>query len=265
MFEEKRWKYVTTEVSGRIMIVRFDSGQQLNTFTIELLVELTEVARALEDDTDLSAVVLTGRADIFSGGANVKSVLGLASEDIGLLEMRKLARLPRSMCEAWERIEAMTIVAIEGWCIGAGFALAVSCDLRVMGDNATLYVPEVERGITINQHAISRTVNLIGPARSKRLITMAEKAPAQHALAWGIADEISANGEACNKALDIAESIAALPPIPVRMTKQAINAAANGSTGYADTDQLLLSAKTEDFREAREAFLNKRPPKYIGK
>ena len=69
------------------------------------------------------------------------------------------------LCQAWEDVDALTICAIEGWCVGGGMALAAACDLRVASREATLYVPKVERGMNMSWGSIPRFVALVGPAR----------------------------------------------------------------------------------------------------
>jgi enoyl-CoA hydratase/carnithine racemase len=79
------------------------------------------------------------------------------------------------MCRAWEELEPLTIAAIEGWCIGGGAALVAACDLRVASEAATFYVPEIERGMNLYCGAVTRITRLLGPARAKRAVILAEK------------------------------------------------------------------------------------------
>ncbi|MFX6743372.1 enoyl-CoA hydratase/isomerase family protein, partial [Acinetobacter baumannii] len=81
-------------------------------------------------------------------------------------------------------IEAFTVAAIEGWCVGGGVALAVSLDLRVVGRGATLYVPEIERGMNMSWGSLPRLVNLVGPAKAKRIVVLAERIDATRAVSW---------------------------------------------------------------------------------
>ena len=209
--------FVTIEKEGRIATVRFDRGNRANALSRQLMEELTEAARALEDDTDLSAVILTGRADVFTLGADLKEVTGVAGAgDAGLAQHLVALKAGHRLCEAWERVDAFTIAAIEGWCVGGGAALAASCDLRIMAEDATIYVPEVERGMNMSWGSVPRFVALIGPARTKRLVALCEKADAETALAWGLVDDVVPKGGAVAAARAIGERAAALPPIAFR-------------------------------------------------
>ena len=130
------------------------------------------------------------------------------------------------MCEAWEKVDAITIMAIEGWCVGGGAALAVACDLRVMAKSATVYVPEVARGMNMSWGSIPRMTALVGPARAKRLAALCEKVDAATALSWGLADAVAEDGQALAKAMEFAKAAAALPPSALKMVKHDVNAAA---------------------------------------
>ena len=162
----------------------------------------------------------------------------------------------------------MTFCAIEGWCVGGGGALAVATDIRIMGESARLYVPEIERGMNMSWQSVPRFVNLVGPARAKRIVVMAEKIDAARALDWGFADEVVADGRTFDKAMEMAERVATLPPVQVRMCKQDVNAAAhalNHAVSHMDFDQFMLAQSSEDYAEGVQSFLEKRPPRYTGR
>ncbi|MCW9002251.1 MAG: enoyl-CoA hydratase/isomerase family protein [Rhodospirillales bacterium] len=258
---------VRIERRGRIAIVRFDRGVKANPLSHDLMRALTDAARGFEDDTETSAVILTGRADSFTLGMDLKDPTVAKSRDAGLAERRNLLQAGPRMCRAWEEIEPLTIVAIEGWCVGGGVALAASCDLRVMGESAQLYVPEIERGMNMGWGTVPRLVNLCGPARTKRLVILAEKINAKTAEEWGMADGTAPDGGALEAALVLAERVAAMPPVAVRLCKQAINAATtalNHAVSHADMDQFAIAQASDDFDEGVRAFLEKRPPRYTG-
>jgi enoyl-CoA hydratase/carnithine racemase len=184
-----------------------------------------------------------------------------------LLEMRERVARGPDMCRAWEEIEAVTLAAIEGYCIGGACALAVSCDFRILGEDAFLRLPEVPLGMNMSWRSIPRLTTLAGPARAKRLIMFGEPADAETCLSWGLADEVAPKGKALEAARAWAQKVAALPPLPVRMTKEAVNAAANANhhaASYMDRDQFLLTVGTQDFKEGLAAFFEKRPGVFRG-
>lgn len=258
---------VSIERRGRIAIVRLDRGDGRNPLSIEACRQLTRAARSFDDDPDVSAVVLTGTPSVFSVGADLKDPELAAARRARLAERRITMQTGGRMCRAWAEIEAMTIVAIEGWCIGGGAALAVACDLRVAGAGATFYVPEIERGMNLSWNAVPRIAHLVGPARAKRIAVLAEKLDARAALDWGLVDRVAEPGAALEAALEFAERAASLPPVQLRMIKQAVDAsvtALDRTASHADFDQFALAAQSDDFAEGNRSFAEKRPPRYTG-
>ena len=259
--------FVTIEKQGRIAIVRFDRGTPANPMSQALLRELTAAAHTFDHDSETSAVVLAGRGDNFSMGADLKDPETTALRDAGLAERRVRMMAGMRMCRAWEEVQALTITAIEGWCVGGGVALAVATDLRVVSENGYIYVPEIERGMNMSWGSVPRITNLVGPAKAKRIVILAEKVAAARAVDWGIADEVVADGGTLDAALAMAEQAASLPPVALRMCKQDINAYANALAGVAshsDFDQFALAQSGADYAEGVRAFLEKRPPNYTG-
>ena len=132
------WEYLTLERDDRILVVSFDSLSQINSLNIKLMRELTSLAIDLQQDNELSAVILRGNDTMFTGGMNLKDSEILSARGGTIAEERILAKVGPSMCAAWEALDPVTIVAIEGWCIGGGAALAVACDWRVAGSDAKI-------------------------------------------------------------------------------------------------------------------------------
>jgi enoyl-CoA hydratase/carnithine racemase len=251
------------EAVAEVALARKDARNALNG---ELMGELTEVARRLRLRTDVLAVILTGAEDHFSAGADLSASQSRAAQPT-LMEARRAIMAGPDLCEAWAQIEAVTLAAIEGYCIGGACALAVACDFRVMGEGAYMRLPEVPLGMNMSWRTLPRLAALAGPSRAKRFVMFGEAADAGQCLDWGLADEVTAKGEALAAARRWADKVAALPPLPVRMTKEAINAIAGANAQasiYMDRDQYLLASRSADYREGIAAFREKRPAKFKG-
>lgn len=260
------WAHIAVtrrEAVAEVALARTSARNALNG---ELMGELTEVARRLRLRTDILAVILTGTGSYFSAGADLGASQARAAAP-SLLEARKAISAGPDLCQAWAEIEAVTIAAIEGYCIGGASALCVSCDFRVMGESAYMRLPEVPLGMNMSWRTLPKLVALMGPAKTKQFVMFGEAADAAQCLAWGMADEVVADGEALTAARGWAEKVAALPPLPVRMTKEAVNAIA-AATAYAgiymDRDQYLLMSRSADYREGIAAFREKRKPDFKG-
>jgi enoyl-CoA hydratase len=259
--------FITVDVRDRVATVRFDRGDKANALSVEALRQLTVVARRFHACPDISAVVLTGSARNFSLGADLKDPARASQQDQGLAHRRIALRSGPEMCEAWEKVDAITIMAIEGWCVGGGAALAVSCDLRVMAKSAHVYIPEVARGMNMSWGSIPRITALVGPARAKRLAALCEKVDADTALSWGLADAVSEDGEALARALDFAKAAAALPPTALKMVKRDVNVAAlalSQATAHRDLEAFALMAQSDDYAEGVASFLEGRDPEFTG-
>lgn len=247
---------VTIEKRGPVALVRFDRHGNLNAFNQATILELTEVARRFQDDVETHAVVLTGTPRAFSAGIDLKDGATWQGIDDDVVLRQRFYRGVR-LCKAWEEMPQVTVAAMEGLAVGAGVAIALACDWRVLAEDAYLYVPEVKIGLNLQWGALPRLITLVGPARAKRIVLLCEKMGAAQALDWGLVDAVSQPGGAIEEAMRLAEMAASMPHATVRMVKEAINATANalhGAAAFADADQSALTRGFKDAIRAREAF-----------
>ena len=248
--------YVTIEKRDGIAVVRFDRKANLNAFNEKLVVELTVAARGFLDDLETHAVILTGAPNAFSVGFDLKATDSWPSES-DELKRRYRAYGGVRLCKAWEAMPQITIAAMEKLAVGAGVAIALACDWRVLGRSAYLYVPEVKIGLNLQWGALPRLITLVGPARAKRITIMCEKMPAAQALEWGLIDEVADDGRTVAKAMEMAEVVLSMPQPTVRMIKEAINATANAlhaASAFADADQSQVTASYRAAKAARQSF-----------
>lgn len=252
-------EYVSIERRGPIAVVRFDRNQNLNAFNAQLVAELTSVARGFHDDLETQAVVLAGASNAFSAGFDLKATDSWNAETDDL-KRRHRAYGGVRLCKAWEEMPQITIAAMERVAVGAGVAIALACDWRVLGRSAYLYVPEVKIGLNLQWGALPRLLTLVGPARAKRITILCEKMPAAQALDWGVVDELADDGATIEKALELAEVAAGMPAATVRMVKEAVNATAgalHGATSFADADQSQVTVGYAASAAAKSAFRSK--------
>jgi enoyl-CoA hydratase/carnithine racemase len=254
---------------GRIAVVRFDRGDGINALSPEAMRQLTAVARSFEDDGDTSVVVLTGSEKVFSAGFDLKDPEGRSRRDMDLGTLRRHVRVGPRLTRAWQEMEQVTIGAIEGFAIGGGVALAVALDFRVMARNAHLRVPEIALGMSMSWQSIPRMLHLMGPARTKQAVIIAdERISAEEAYEWGLVEEVAEPGKAFQAAMALAEKVARQPPIAVSMTKLTVNRLAHALddlTSHMDGDQFLLASMSEDHKEGVAAFLERRKAKFRGR
>ena len=212
--------------------------------------------------------MLTGSPSMFTGGFDLETAVDAIKHTESLNEIRTFNRYGREMCDAWESLRAFTICAVEGYCVGGGAALAISCDMRVAARDALFFVPEIFRAMNLGWGAVPRLVNLIGPARAKEVCILADKVPAESALALGLIERVAEPGQSMQMARELACEIANRPPVAVHMIKRSINAYANALMDvatFADGDQFLLLSKSGDGKEGIDSFLEKRSAVFTGR
>jgi len=249
---------MSLESADRLAIIRLQRPSARNALSRALMRELTTCARDLAERTDIDVVILTGDPKFFSAGADLKDAVAWADDTLSTVERREIAGAGFRMCKAWEEMPQITIVAIEGYAVGGGLALALACDWRVLADDAFVSLPEIALGIPLTWGTIPRLVNLLGPARAKRLTILCERFKAADALAIGLVDYVAPPGQALAKAHAVAAQTLAMPAAAVRMSKESANAAAtalNHASGYMAHDQIALASASPESRAARAAAL----------
>ncbi|MEL6725043.1 MAG: enoyl-CoA hydratase/isomerase family protein [Pseudomonadota bacterium] len=251
---------------GSIATVKLDRGDGRNALSLKAMQALIDTADYLKADTTNNVVLLTS-VGAFTAGADLKDPDRAEIAKGTRLEQRQSLKLGPDMCAAWEALEQITIAAIEKYCIGGGVALAVACDHRIVAQNAHFRLPEIPLGMNMSWQTNPRTVALVGPSRAKQFTILGEPCDAETALAWGLADQVTQEGRTLEAAQELAVRYAKVPPIALRMTKQAINVAAmplGHTTSFMDRDQFAYASTTSDQSEAIQAFLEKRAPDFKG-
>jgi enoyl-CoA hydratase len=245
---------------GRLARLTLHRPERRNAFSAELMREMIAAAGELAARRDVDAVVVSGSDGVFSAGADLKDATRWAG-GAPLLEQRETSSLGGRMARAWEELPQMTIAAIEGYAIGGGLAFSAALDWRVMARDAFVSLPEISLGIPLTWGTLPRLVNLVGPARAKRLAILGERVDADTALAIGLADEVCEPGSALAVAEKIMMKVLDKPKHSVMMTKETVNAYASigaHAVSHMASDQLELAAASPESRAARDAALKRR-------
>ena len=226
-------------LNGKVATVSFNSGKSSNLLSLDVIRQLTDVAKELGQNKTLMAVILSGGQQNFSFGFDLKDKEFLRLEKLGFEENRDYFQLGKIMCDAWEKLNCLTICEIRGWCVGGGVALATSCDLRIAETAAKFYVPEVERGLNMSWGSVPRLNALLGPAKTKRLLLLAEKINSSTAKDWGLIDSYFGPSKLKLESGKLANKATEMPRLPFILTKESINNHTNAiaqATSYNDQD-----------------------------
>lgn len=254
------YRHLKFSCEGRLGRVQLDRPERRNAFSAELMREMIACAGELAARRDVDAVVVSGSGGVFSAGADLKDSTRWAG-GAPLLEQRETSSLGGRMARAWEELPQVTVAAIEGYAIGGGLALSVALDWRVVARDAFVSLPEISLGIPLTWGTLPRLVNLLGPARAKRLAILGERIDAATAQAIGLVDEVCETGTAQLIAEQLLRKALDKPKHSVMMTKETVNAYANigaHAASHMAPDQLELAAASPESRAAREAALKRR-------
>jgi len=232
---------------GEVAVLRLNRPEKLNAIS-------SEVERALhaalesEDVRTSSALVVAGNGRAFSAGADISEFEGRSPEDV--------LRYYRETGGVYEELAVLpqpTIAAIHGYCLGGAFELAVALDFRIADESAVFGFPEVSLGILASSGGLHRVTRLLGPARAKELFLLAERFDADEARRAGVVTEVVEEGNAYQRALEVAVRLAALPRDAVAVTKQAIDAASESPREAALLIERLAYAALSQTQAARDA------------
>ncbi|MDA0277020.1 MAG: enoyl-CoA hydratase/isomerase family protein [Proteobacteria bacterium] len=251
------YRHLDLSAAGRIATVTLNRPEARNAMSAELMREMIACATQIAPRGDLDVVIVRGAGVCFSAGADLKDGSRWANQDMPLHERREIASLGYRMARAWEELPQITLAAIEGYAIGGGLALAAALDWRVVAKDAFVSLPEIALGIPLTWGTLPRLVNLVGPARAKRLTILCERIPADEALRIGLVDYVCASGKALEKARAVAKQVLDLPQTSVRMSKETIHAYASigaHAATHMSHDQIQVAAGSAEAKSAREAF-----------
>ncbi len=265
---------IDVAADGGCTVVTLDNPEALNALTPEMIPALTEAIEQAARDRTNRAIIITGSGDrAFCAGIDVKSV---ARRDAGGNAagvdpvVAGFEHLHHDLCDiirAIHRAPVPVIAAVNGHAIGAGFAIAAACDLRLASDRATFADGFIARGISGCELGLSYFLPaIVGAAAAFELMLTGRRIDQQTAAGLGLVRPIGADEDLVGAAKSLAGEIAANAPFAVAMTKEVMWA--NRHAGSLDQALALesrtqaLARTTADAAEARLAFLEKRPPQF---
>lgn len=251
------YEHLIMETKGQVGIVTIHNPKSLNALNSATLAELNRCLAEIEKSKDIRVVIVTGSgAKAFVAGADISEMVGATAA-----EGRNMALLAKEAFRRLEKMPQVTIAAVNGYALGGGCELAMSCDIRVAAENAVFGQPECGLGILPGFGGTQRFARLIGKGRAKELIFTCDRIDAQEAYRIGLANKVVPQAELMDSCLAMAEKILSKGSYAISLAKMCVE---NGTDTDLDSGLDLeatnfgLAFSTHDKKEGMTAFLEKR-------
>ncbi len=254
---------VLSEREGRVAILTIHRPDKLNALSEQVRVELLAALAEIEGDDGVGVVVITGSGEkSFIAGADIAEFEGRSPFD-----QRWAMRSPR-IFDVMASFPKPVIAMINGFCLGGGCELAMSCDLRVASEKARFGQPEINLGLIPGGGGTQRLPRLVGTGQALRLILTGDMIGAAEAKELGLVELVVPHDELRARTLELAQKIASKSPLTLKVAKEAVRASERLAIEEGilyERDLFCLCFSSEDKREGVEAFLQKRPAAWRGR
>jgi len=248
---------------GRIARIVLDRPHRMNTISVDLLDELSDAIEQLDANSDVRCLLVEGAGDrAFSAGADVTS-MATGADPIAIVE---LSRQGQQTFGKLERCDTPVVAAIDGYCLGGGMELATVADLRIASERSQFGQPEHNLGLLPGWGGTQRLAALIGESRAKEIIFTAERYDAATMLDYGFLTDVVDSDSFDEAAVELAEKLAAGPPIAQKFTKRAMLAGRDSREAGLEIESQAFGQlmSTDDLLEGITAFTNDEQPEFTG-
>lgn len=257
------------EEADGILVLTMNRPARRNALSREMLGAIADQLARADQERDVRAVVLTGAGGAFCAGGDVKAMA--AGRDADLDIDTRIHRQRISQRETSGRLHTMskpTIAAIPGAAAGAGLALALACDLRVMADNAIMTTAFARVGFSGDYGGTYFLSQLVGTAKARELYFLSDRVDAAEAERLGLANRVTSSDNLMDETMAMARRLAEGPPIALRYMKENLNRALGGDPFECmdlEVTHHVHTGMTDDHKNAAQAFVEKRTPVFKGR
>ncbi len=257
---------ILQNVTDGIGIITFNNPQKRNAMSLDMWEGLGQSLIELRDDANVRVVILVGAGDkAFVSGADISQFEKTRHNAKASEEYSRKSAAQRALLAEYPK---PTIACIRGFCLGGGMQVAMLADIRIASDNSQFGIPAAKLGIAYGYDGLKHLVSLVGPSWARLLMYTGMRIDSAEAGRIGLVDRVVPDGEVWNATLDIARAISVNAPLAIKAAKITI---AQVLKDAADRDMDAVKAigtacmDSEDFREGRSAFMEKRKPQFKGR
>ena len=258
------FKYVIYDKAEGVATITLNRPEALNAFSKEVVEEILRAIEDVKSDDAIRVVVLTGTGEkAFSAGADIKSMTGMTA-----LKARELSLMGERLCVSLENLEKPVIAAINGYALGGGLEVAMSCDLRIASENAKMGQTEVNIGLIPGWGGTQRLTRLVGMTKAKELVFTGRIIDAKTAEQIGIVNMTVPADKFRQTVRQFSQDLASKAPVAIKVAKALINKGSDIGLASAlalEREGFGVVGSSEDLKEGVAAFTEKRKPAFKGK
>ncbi|MGH9049861.1 MAG: enoyl-CoA hydratase/isomerase family protein [Acidimicrobiia bacterium] len=254
---------VRVEYDGPIATITNDNPEKHNAFDDEMDARLFEILAELRTRSDVRVVVWRGEGKSFSSGRDIGSI---GTMQVPVSHHELMRRGHRGIQQLWE-LDAPVLVACKGWVMGGSFQRALLCDIRVAAEGTRFRLPELTYGVIPDTGGMGALFEICGAGLVSDLVLTSRVLPADEALAHGIVSRVVAGDELDATVREMAEHIAGLPAVTVKMAREVIRHLAVPALRSSMADEMIYQTfinKSDDMAELRAARAEEREPRFSG-
>lgn len=255
---------ILVEIADNIAVLTVNRPNQLNALNSETIAELSTAFKNLESDSNVKVIIVTGSGEkAFVAGADIKEFY-----QFDVAQGKELAaKGHKTLFNLVQNLSTPVIAAVNGFALGGGLELAMSCHFRLASDNAKLGLPEVTLGVIPGYGGTQRLAQLVGKGRAMEMIMTAKMISAEEAHNYGLVNHVTSQEELLDTCKKIALKIVKNSSVAISSAIRAVNAGyTDGVNGFdVEIEEFGKCFGTEDFKEGTTAFIEKRKANFPGK